>query len=112
MRGTGRARKFEHVLVAERAMGKPLPVGAQVHHINGNRTDNRNGNLVVCQDQSYHALLHARRRALDACGNPGWRRCTFCREWDDVKNLRYYGSKTPRHAACQARDSRLRRTAK
>lgn len=59
-----------HVHVAERIMGKRLPIGAVVHHYNENRKDNSPPNLVVCQDQAYHLLLHARKRIRDAGGNP------------------------------------------
>jgi DNA-directed RNA polymerase sigma subunit (sigma70/sigma32) len=31
-----------------------------VHHVNGDRSDNRPANLVICEDQSYHQLLHQR----------------------------------------------------
>lgn len=77
----------EHILVAERAIGRLLPDGAVVHHINGVRTDNRPANLVVCEDQSYHSLLHVRAAALQACGNPSWRRCFRCKEWGDPATL-------------------------
>jgi hypothetical protein len=52
----------EHILVAERALGKQLPPAAVVHHVNEQRRDNRNCNLVICENQAYHALLHARMR--------------------------------------------------
>jgi HNH endonuclease len=61
-------RKVEHIVIAERALGKQLPPKAVVHHINGKPADNRNSNLVICQDQSYHMLLHKRARELERFG--------------------------------------------
>lgn len=58
----GRKRKqYEHILVAERSMGRSLRQGEVVHHINCNRTDNRPENLLVCTIQ-YHLQLHKRMR--------------------------------------------------
>ena len=76
--GTRRLR--EHTVVAERALGHQLPVRAVVHHVNGNGRDNRNQNLVICQDRRYHTLLHRRERILKAGGNPdGEQICHDCR---------------------------------
>lgn len=60
----------EHVAIAERALGKSLPLKAVVHHFNEDRADNRNRNLVICQDQAYHGLLHALERVRRAGGRP------------------------------------------
>ena len=54
----------QHVLIAERVLGKPLPAGAVVHHVDGNRLNNANSNLVICQDQSYHMHLHVRMKRI------------------------------------------------
>lgn len=78
---------MEHVLVAARALGQPLPRGAQVHHIDGDRQNNAPSNLVICQDQAYHSLLHQRARAIAACGHATWRSCPFCHEYDDPANM-------------------------
>ena len=61
---------YAHVIVAESALGRYLPSRAQVHHVDGNEQNNGNGNLVICQDQAYHQLLHVRTRIVRAGGDP------------------------------------------
>lgn len=58
-------RKYEHVVLAEKALGKTLPKGAVVHHMNSKPWDNHTPfNLVICPDQDYHMLLHRRMKEL------------------------------------------------
>ena len=78
---------LEHVLIAEKALGKPLPSKAEVHHVNDKKGDNSRGNHVICQDTAYHMLLHVRARALKACGHAKWRKCVVCKQYDDLQNM-------------------------
>lgn len=109
----GRDGRFimEHIKKAEDALGKKLPIGTIVHHVNENRSDNSNNNLVICQNQSYHQLLHRRMRALAACGNSDWRKCNRCGEHDDPTNMIISSRDAAVHRSCKKerdRNYRLR----
>jgi hypothetical protein len=80
-------KKYEHIAVAERALGHALPVGSEVHHVNEDKSDNRGSNLVICPSAKYHALLHMRMRAL-AAGVPAHYRCCYvCGVWSDPDTM-------------------------
>lgn len=80
-------QRCTHVLIAEKALGKPLPEGAEIHHFDGDRLNNSSDNLVICPDSAYHKLLHKRQRALEACGHADWLRCNICKEYSPPKTL-------------------------
>lgn len=101
--------KKKYCEIAEKALGKPLPKTAVVHHLDGNFTNNNKKNLVICENNGYHLLLHARERALRACGYPGWLKCCYCKKYDKPKNLyirpdRYSGV----HRSCENNYQKLR----
>jgi hypothetical protein len=100
----GRVR--EHILVAEAALGRYLPDGAQVHHVDENKQRNVGGNLVICPDQSYHSLLHRRTRAYEATGNANAIRCIRCHTYDRQDDIAVYTNRgthpSGEHRSCHA----------
>lgn len=115
-RATASGDVYEHVLVAEAALGHFLPPLAEVHHVDENRKNNRNRNLVICQDKGYHKLLHFRTRILRAGGNPNTQKlCSFCRtfkaleEFDRMAANKSTGRQSACRSCCQARNRGRRR---
>lgn len=102
----------EHIVVAELALGKRLPARAVVHHLDEDPTNNERSNLVICPNQSYHLLLHQRLRALEACGNANYRRCPFCKTYDDPSLMVACNATMLCHRACRTAKDKQRRAAR
>lgn len=97
---------FEHIKVAEKVLGKKLPKGAVVHHVDEDPTNNTPTNLVVCPSRAYHRLLHARLRIQNAGGHPDKDKvCGECRELKPknqfYKDKNRWDGRTPECAACR-----------
>jgi hypothetical protein len=94
---------YEHAMIAADTIGRRLPPGTVVHHVNGIPCDNRRKNLVICQSASYHKLLHERAEALAACGDADSSRCIYCQRWDNpAKNPDFQHRRSAYHRNCRA----------
>ncbi len=99
----------KHIAIAEAILGKRLPKGAQVHHVNGDKHDNCHSNLVVCPDYAYHALLHVRQEVIAAGGNPNTQRvCYSCNTVKDLSDFNVVRRNTTGRAFDCRRCSRIK----
>lgn len=101
-RADTRGYVFEHILVIEEVLGRQLTGNECVHHKDENKNNNAPYNLQLCRDNAEHRRIHQELTALKECGNPSWRKCGICGEYDDQTNL-YINPKTgkgARHREC------------
>lgn len=96
----GQNSKREHVIVVEQAIGKQIPKGAVIHHIDGNINNNSNNNLLLFPNDAYHFMIHARQRAQAESGNANYKKCAFCHCYDDPKNMKNHSTGGYRHREC------------
>ena len=67
----GNKKRYVHRMVMEEQLGRPLMPNEAVHHINGDKTDNRIENLVLMTNAE-HKSHHAKERGFgyDRIGIP------------------------------------------
>ena len=78
---------YEHILVMEELLKRPILITEAIHHINGKGTDNTPGNLMLFKTNAMHSSYHKRIRAFNASGNWNWWICKYCHIYDDPINM-------------------------
>lgn len=94
-----------HILIyrlkAEKALGKYINPKHPIHH--------HENELIICENEQYHKLLHQRTKALKICGYANWRKCQYCKQYDDIKNLSIPKCDNLYHKLCAANYRQIKR---
>ena len=77
---------YEHIVIAEKTIGRYLTDKEIVHHIDGNKYNNSPENLQVLSKYD-HQKVHAQQDALAACGDSLKMKCPYCKEYDFPSNM-------------------------
>lgn len=65
----------------------PIPPGAQIHHRNGDKTDDRLENLQLAMNDAEHKEIHYGERYRSAPDGAAERKCTQCNEFKPVEKF-------------------------
>ena len=103
---------LDHLIIAEKVLGRPIPRKVQIHHVDGNPSNNKNSNLVICEDQTYHFLLHRKATALKKCGNANYLKCVFCKKYDSPSIIKQVKNTFYHKECCVENTRRLRKLKK
>ena len=100
---------LEHILVLEKSLGRPILPTEATHHIDGNRSNNVPGNLILFKTNKMHLAFHRRLKAFEVSGHWDWRQCEICHHFDDTEKLSSCKAKSQSwtktrfyHQACNA----------
>ena len=85
IRVNGNEEKRIHRLIVEEVLGKSLPKGAVVHHIDGNYLNNAKNNLIVLQNSQEHKRLHTLQRLQNLGVEFG--RTHYCYKCKEIKSV-------------------------
>jgi len=88
-----------HRKLIENIFGK-LDKNFIVHHIDGDILNNNINNLAI-MTRSEHASLHHSQTALKACGNSEYRKCFYCKNYDNPSEMMKHHSGGVFHYECK-----------
>jgi hypothetical protein len=74
---------YQHIMVVEKLLGRYLYPEERVHHIDGDRGNNKKSNLLLCSCDSQHKRIHHGWKMRD---NKWFKKCFGCKKLLEVEN--------------------------
>lgn len=97
-----RRQRFEHVLIWEQHHG-PVPPGMELHHVNGDKLDNRIENLQLVS-RLEHKRIHSGCQLRDGVW---WKECRVCQTFKPATGFYHYPGRNGLMGVCKPCQSRL-----
>uniref|UniRef100_A0A6M3XGI6 Putative homing endonuclease n=1 Tax=viral metagenome TaxID=1070528 RepID=A0A6M3XGI6_9ZZZZ len=94
-RADSKGYAYVHRLIAEKILGRSLRKGEEVHHIDGNRSNNAESNIVVLPSRKIHQFEHRTTSHLREPLEPNTLICCAC--GCGAKFLKYDNAGRPRY---------------
>ena len=102
--------KYEHRFIVEKSLKRPLKSTEIIHHLDYNKRNNIPTNLVVCPNDAYHFLLHARTNCLNDGYHPDiYHYCTFHKQYEKRENFSTRKSWSGLHNMCKEATNEYKR---
>lgn len=100
---------LEHILVMEKYLKRKVLLTEAIHHIDGDKSNNSIGNLMLFKTHGMHHAYEARLRRFKECGRWDLKICCICHKYDYPANMTNTTHSRSWHKKCKAEHEKNRK---